>query len=186
MPNTEFSKDYLIEEAFKLIPLLGWHSFTVVQLAKNLDLSLAQIYSIFPDKISVLVSFFEKIDMKILSQINKEDFNEPRRERIFELLMSRFEALNPYKKALRSIGNGILSDPITALKLMPKLLHTLRWMLEASGYDVQGLKGHIKINTFAFLYIGVIAEWMDNDAVDQTKIMALLDKMIIRLEGCLI
>lgn len=185
MPNPEFSKDDLLEQALKLISLLGWHSFTLVELAKNLDISLAQVYVIFSDKISVLIAFFEKIDLKVLSEINKEDLNEPCRERFFELFMNRFDALAPYKKVLRSVGNGVLSDPASALRLAPKLFHSLRWMAEASGYDVQGFKGYIKINGFAFFYFRILAEWLNNEEEDQAKTMALLDKMITHIEGWL-
>ena len=73
--------------------------------------------------------------------------------------------------------DGAFSDPLSILKAAPKGLHSLQWMLEAAGYDMQGPTGPIKVNGFALMYIGVVSDWLDDDTEDQSKTMASLDKL---------
>lgn len=179
------STPYLLDQALELIAQVGWRTFTLVDLAQKANLPLSEIYDTFPEKSAVLHKFIEKIDKEVLAQVSPEDFNEPRRDRLLDLFMNRFQALQPHKQALRSIWDGTLSDPITSLKAAPKGLHSLQWMLEAAGYDVQGPLAPLKVNGFALLYIGVVSDWLDDDTPDQTKTMASLDRMINRLEDYL-
>ena len=87
-----------------LVELTGWRGFSFTDLAEKTELPLSEIYKIFPEKADVLNAFVEKIDLEVLSNISKEDMSEPRRERLFELFMNRFDALAPHKKACDLCG----------------------------------------------------------------------------------
>lgn len=186
MEQSKLCKDHALDQAFELIALIGWQSFSLNELAGKLNLPLVEIYSIFHDKISVVLMFLERVDMTVLSQLDREDFNEPRRERLFELLMCRIEALTPYKKSLRFLMNGVVSDPLILMKIMPKFIDSFRLMLEISGYNVQGLKGYLKIGSLAVLYYGLTSDWINDDTIDQVKIMAAIDNIISRVEKYLV
>ena len=58
---------------------------------------------------------------------------EPARERLFDVLMRRLEALAPYKEAVHSLLRSARRNPGLALALNAMAVRSQQWMLEAAG-----------------------------------------------------
>ena len=63
---------------------------------------------------------------------------EPPRERLFDVLMRRLEALAPYKEAVRSLMRSARRNPGLALALNAMAVRSQHWMLEAAGIGAVG------------------------------------------------
>ena len=68
---------------------------------------------------------------------------EPPRERLFDVLMRRLEALAPYKDAVRSLMRSARRNPGLALALNGMALRSQRWMLTAAGIGTQRAARHV-------------------------------------------
>ena len=103
------------------------------------------------------------------------------RERLFDTLMRRFDALKPHRDAVRAIARDSVARP-AALLGMPILRRSMGWMLEASGISSAGCRGHLLSHLLAGLYLSVLRVFLDDDSPDLARTMAALDRGLKRGE----
>ena len=95
--------------------------------------------------------------------------------------MSRLEALQPYKAALRSIAKA---PPADSSLIMP-YLNTQRWMLTAAGINADGVSGLVRTGGLGSLYASVFRTWLDDDDPGHARTMAALDRRLRRSESAI-
>jgi len=101
---------------------------------------------------------------------------EPARERLFDVLMRRIEALAPDKDALRSLMRSARRNPGLALALNAMAVRSQAWMLEAAGIGASGPKGALRAQGAALMFGRVVAVWLDDDEEGLDATMAALDR----------
>ena len=69
----------------------------------------------------------------VLAQSFDDVADGPKRDRLFETLMRRLDAMAPYRDGLREVVAWVRRDPIAALRMNSRLVNSLRFMLEAAG-----------------------------------------------------
>jgi hypothetical protein len=105
---------------------------------------------------------------------------EPPRERLFDVLMRRLEALAPHKAAVRSLGHAARSDPALALCVNGLTARSMAWMLTAAGISSSGLRGVIRAQGMACLYASVLRTWVNDDDPGLARTLAALDRELAR------
>ncbi len=99
------------------------------------------------------------------------------RDRLFDVLMMRFDAMGEEKEALRRIAADLRRDPIASAPLARPLLQSMGWMLEAAGIDSSGIAGALRVRGLAFVWGAAFRVWLE-DGEDQSKTMAELDRRL--------
>jgi hypothetical protein len=107
---------------------------------------------------------------------------EPPRERLFEVMMRRFEVLEPYKEAIRSMMISARRHPSLALALNAMALRSQKWMLEAAGIRTSGPRGAMRAQGAALMYGRVLTVWLDDDEGGLDRTMAALDRGLASAE----
>jgi hypothetical protein len=79
------------------------------------------------------------------NSMTMEISREAARERLFDVLMRRLDAMAPYRESLREIAAWLRRDPLAALAFNPSMVNSMRFMLEAAGIDSEGVAGAIKL-----------------------------------------
>jgi hypothetical protein len=161
-----------------LMSLLGEHSWGEIGLADIAErggLSLANLRTEFGSPLSILSGFVRDIDRLVLTDAKKDEDESPR-DRLFEVLMRRFEVLTPYKDAIRSLARSARSNPPLALALNGMNVQSQQWMLTAAGIKANGPKGMIRAQGLALMYANVGRTWLDDDEADLARTMAALDR----------
>ena len=102
---------HIIDTAMKLAGEKGWRATTMADIAARGEISLAEIYRVFPAKADILKGFTRQIDEAVLSVGPDGDESETPRDRLFDVMMRRFDALTPYRSGLESISRDLRSDP---------------------------------------------------------------------------
>ncbi len=177
---TEDDRSRIIRTALELAVIEGWGRVSLSSIAAAAGLSLADAYRIFPSKGAILDGFIRGIDEQVLAA-GEADFEESVRDRLFEVLMRRFDALNPHKAAVAAImRDGI--DPSVWLGGVPAFLRSMAWMLEAAGLSSSGLEGLIRIKGISMIWANAARVWLRDDTADMTKTMAALDKGLRQAE----
>src|SRR3954463_11701082 len=125
--------DRLINAALHLIAIHGWRRLSMAAIAAEAGLPILTLYRTFPSKPAILCAFSRRIDETVLAEPPDADPDERPRDRVFDLLMRRFDALRPHRDALEVLGRELPRDPVTALALGAALLRSIVWMLEAAG-----------------------------------------------------
>lgn len=176
-PRTGSDRDKAIAA---LMELLAEHSFEDIGLAEvagRAGIKLSQLRAEFSSTIAILGAFTKQIDNVVLDGGDADMAQEPPRERLFDVMMRRLEALAPYKDALRSLMRSVRRNPGLALALNAMSVRSQSWMLEAAGIEASGPRGALRSQGAALMFARVMSVWIDEheeDGLDRT--MAALDK----------
>ena len=179
----ENKKEKLIILGFKLIEKKGWKYFSLKSLAKENKSDLESIKNFFKNKSQFLVSFSEMIDNKVLANVDKEEFNKNSiKDNLFELIMLRFENLNPYKTGLKILLSDLKKSPVELKKIMKKVLDSMDLFLEIANVKNNYLMDFIKVNIIFIIYSYVFNVWLDDQSSEMSKTMVELDKWLSKAE----
>lgn len=130
----------------------------------------------FDDKADILSALGEMIDCRVLDNTNTADEDIPHRDRLFDIMMERFDVLNEHRQAIISILQDMRCAPKDSLTTLPHIFRSMGKMLDAAKIDTSGLHGCAKIIGLTTLYIKTLWVWMDDESKDMAKTMAELDK----------
>ena len=172
----------LAEHALTLADERGWNDVALRDVAKRAGLSLAQLYRRCDGKWALIRAYARRIDDEVADSIEPEDLEEPAKDRLFEVLMNRFDALSDHKPAVRSILACTLRDPAQAFGGYGQLRRSMTRMLEAADISTAGLRGELRINGLSGVYLLALRTWLDDDSADLSKTMAALDGYLRRVE----
>jgi len=179
-PPRGSERDLIIDATLRLIARGGWRRLSLAAIAAEAGLPILTLYRNFGSKSAILVAFLRRIDETVLAAPLEAPEDERPRDRVFDLLMRRFDALRPYRDALEVLGRELPSDPPAALAAGARLLCSMAWMLEAAGIATDGLRGIVAAKLTTGAYLAAARVWRRDDSPDLAPTMAALDR---RLRG---
>ncbi|MGO1118715.1 TetR family transcriptional regulator [Rhodovibrionaceae bacterium A322] len=192
-PKSRKKKDPALEiqaAALRLAEQQKWADVSLRDIAAEASLPLSEVYPHYRSKVAILRAFTDRIDLEVLAQVEAEKAatdgqSEGRRDRLFDVLMMRFEALQPHRLALASIAQAQLRNPLMGLTTSCQLDRSMNWMLEAAEIDCRGLGGFVRRKGILAAYLGTLRVFLKDDSEDLAKTMATLDKYLQRGEQAL-
>jgi AcrR family transcriptional regulator len=174
-PANEAALDAFI----KLIAEKGFADVALRDVAEAAGLGLAELYKVFPDKVALLSAFMAKIDAEVLASTpTRSDPEETARDRLFDAMMRRYDALRPYREALGAIRRAGTRDPMLALAMGPALRRSMAAMLEAASVPSEGLSGALRQNGLLAIHYAVSRVYDKDETTDLSKTMAALDSRL--------
>lgn len=174
-------REKIIDALMGLAAERGWDEISLADVADRAGVTLAQFRDFFPSKGAVLGGFSRRID-KIVLEGGEKLTSESPKDRLFDVLMRRFDAMAPYKEALKNINDWAMHDPLALPALNQLALNSLRFMLEAAGLNSEGPLGTLKLQGLALSWTRVFHIWLADDSEDGARTMAALDKELARGE----
>lgn len=176
------TRDRVIDALMELAAERAWDDFGMVDVAERAGVSLAEFRDAFPSKGAVLAGFTKRIDRIVLEGTSKALADESPRERLFDVLMRRLDALAPYRLALQGIAEWVRREPMAALALNGVLVNSMRFMLAAAGIEAEGPAGALKLQGLVVAWARVLDVWYDEDDPSLSRTMAVLDRELTRGE----
>ena len=167
---------------FDLLSQHDWDEISLAKVAEASGVKLSELRGAFDGKVAMVEHFMREIDTSVLDEIDADVAEELPRERLMDILLSRFDALAPHKNAVRSIAKAAKSDLSIAAQLNHVALVSMTWMLNAANIETGGLKGAVKVQGVAMVYAKVLRVWL-NDDESMAKTMAALDKELRKGES---
>ncbi len=162
--------------------LIADKDFTAVTLrdvAQAANLGLADLYRLYPDKAALVAAFLARVDAEVLAGTPRQsDPEETARDRLFDTMMRRYDALRPHRAALRAIHGASRRDPLLLLALGPALRRSMAAMLEAAGVPSDGLPGALRQNGLLAIHYAVARVFDRDETGDLSKTMAALDSRL--------
>jgi len=171
MEDADFDRA-LITSAFNLAAERGWHRTSIAQAARHAGLALDRARLRFPNRAVLLMRFGRMADAAALTGISDEG---PRRDRLFDMLMRRFDALQRY----------LPTNPCTAALLATANLRSMRWMLEGAGISAVGPIGTLRAKGLLAVWLWTLRAWQRDATDDLSATMAALDQALSRAEGAM-
>jgi AcrR family transcriptional regulator len=178
MDDDEFDAA-LIASAFRLTADQGWRRVNVAAAARAANLPLDRVRARFPAKIAVLLRFGRLADQQALKEAPGEG---PPRDRLFDLVMRRFDALQAHRAGVLALMRVLPADPALAAILTCATRRSMRWMLEASGIGTQGIRGEIRVRGLVGIWLWTLRAWQRDESPDLSATMAALDDALRRAE----
>jgi AcrR family transcriptional regulator len=184
--NGSADPDQIIDAALRLIATEGWRRLSLAAVARDAGVPILQVYRLFPSRNAILCGFFRRIDAAALAGADEPDADERPRDRVFDLLMRRFDALQPYRDGLEVLRRELPTDPLAALAAGGALLCSMRLMLEAAGIACNGVGGAITVKLVAAAYLFAAHTWARDESPDVAPTMAALDRRLRTVERWLV
>jgi AcrR family transcriptional regulator len=174
----------IVAAALKLIAAQGWRDVTLRAIASEAAVPFAELYAAFPTKAAIIGAFLADIDRQVLEGVeDSPDPDETVRDRLFDTLMRRYDALRPHRDAVAALAEGLARDPLAALSLRPAVIRSMAVVLEACGLSAEGFVGALRQKSLAALHATVLRTWLRDDSADLGKTMVALDSRLKALEG---
>src|SRR5512134_2422269 len=134
-------KAALREALLRMVAASGWRDLSYADIAKDAGLSLAAAYEAYPSKAAILTGIGRDIDARLFASLEEDALDGSAKDRLFDLLMRRFDALNDHREAYAALAWELPRTPVEAGCLALQLRRSLANMLEAAGLSASGLRG---------------------------------------------
>ena len=176
------ARQAIIESALTLAASRGWSRVGLGDIAEAAEVSLAELRAEFSSKSAIVAAYAAAIDREVLAVRDPEMAGRPATERLFDVLMKRFDLLNAHKDGVGAIMRSCPSDPEAILCGPLVLRRSMRWMLEAADLSSAGLQGGLRVKALSALYLSMLPVWLRDDSEDMARTMAVLDRRLRRLD----
>ncbi len=179
MSEAEFDAA-LVTAALVIAGNEGWERTTVPAAAQAAGLSLPEARGRFCGRLSILQRFSQMVDQAALTGVAADGSI---RDRLFDLLMRRFDALQANRQGVLAILHALPRAPETALFLACETRNSMRWMLQAAGVTADGLRGALRIRGLMVVWLYALRAWERDDSADLSTTMAAVDTGLQRAEA---
>jgi AcrR family transcriptional regulator len=182
MLDSPIPRDRIIAAALRLAETRGWLDLSLGEIAGEAGIPLAELRPVFQSKGQILAAFSRSVDQAVL-----EKFAAPgadvARDRLFDVMITRFEVMQPYKAAIRRIRDDLGASFGETLAQLRPALKSQYWMLAAAGISGEGGRGLLRVQGLLAIYARVFQVWLDDEDPGMARTMAALDRRLRRGES---
>ena len=180
--NTD--EERLITAAMEVAAEGSWRRSTLSDIAERAGIETEVLVRCYRSKKELLVALALSIDAAVSTGADHHfaDSGIPVRERLMEILLLRFEAMQPYKAGIVALLSSFSLDPPTAMFGLPTIVKSMRTSLVAVGVPVGGLCGILRIQGLVGVFLETLRVWASDDTIDLARTMHHLDKRLVQTE----
>ncbi len=169
----------VITAALDLAASPGWTEVSLRDIADAAGTPLSEVVAAFPDKSAIVAGFFSAVDRDMLQRAGEIERDQTARDALFEVIMTRFDAMAPHKAGLKSI---LSPAGRTALLVSPRpmrvLMATPNKVLQAAGINGEGGAGLARQFGLTRVLDQVFRIWLVDDDPGMARTMAALDRRL--------
>jgi ubiquinone biosynthesis protein COQ9 len=167
----------IIDAALRLAATKPWRDVTLNEVAQAAGVTLVELSKEFYGKLSIMAAFTKLVDEQVLARARLvHGAEESARDRVFDVVMTRFDILQPYRAALKSIVRDGGMPP--GLDTLGRMMRSQHWMLVAAGIPADGPAGRAREAALLSVYARTFQEWLDDEDAGRAKTMAVLDRRL--------
>jgi ubiquinone biosynthesis protein COQ9 len=178
MDDTAFD-EALITAAFAQAASSGWAQVSVAGAAREAALPLERARARFPTKLSILMRFGRMADQAALVGAAEDG---TARDRLFDTVMRRFDALQSHREGVRGVMRALPADPGLAVHMALATQFSMGWMLQAAGISGAGLRGLLRTKGMVAVWLYTLRAWDSDASPDLSGTMAALDRALTQAE----
>ena len=132
-------------------------------------------------KIDLLKNINRYVDDALIIKMKKLEISSTK-DMLFEVLMARFDILQQNRKSYLEIYKGFKQTPQYFIKLLPSFLESMIITAELAKYNVNGLKGSIRLKGLMMVYFATFFQWLEDKTTSLERTMTQLDKNLDQAE----
>jgi AcrR family transcriptional regulator len=173
------AQDRALDSFVSLVAERGFAGVSLHDVARAAGLDMGELYGLYRDKVSLVSALMAQVDARVLAGTpHDHDPEETARDRLFDVMMRRYDVLRPYRDALREIRHAAMRDPLLAATLAPFVRRSMAAMLEAARLPSDGLAGIVRQNGLLAIHYAVSRVFERDETTDLSKTMAALDSRL--------
>ena len=181
MPAKSDKTQSISQKALALAGMTPWHRLSMAAIAEGAGVPLTTLYHHFPAKQDILLEISREADEAVLKG-GIASLSDSPRDRLFDVLMRRFDALAPYRQGIAAIMRDVPAGPAALFRTGPQFSRSMAWMFEAAAIDVNGPLGPLHVAGLGLLYTMVVRVWIKDESADLAATMAELDRRLRQAE----
>ncbi|MBC7767307.1 MAG: hypothetical protein H7124_00820 [Phycisphaerales bacterium] len=170
----------LARAALSLAASGSWREATLVKLADAASRPVTDFYGASLGEAADCAE--EAFDRAIADNLDQLSAGQSVRDRLFDLIMRRFEAMEPHRAAVLAMEHGADRDPTLLAAAHQRHVRCARWVLALAGLEADGMTGNARAQGLGVIIGQARAAWRGDSAGDFAKTMASLDKNLRRAE----
>ena len=174
-------EDQLIEAALKRAVQHRWHSLSMADLSSDTGIDFNEIHTVFSNRAMILKGYIHRLDHRVLDHY-EEGETDSTRDKIFDLMMRRFDEFHKDKLAIKEITKQARNEPDTLCITGCGLWHSMRKLLKTAGVRISGVHGRLRIQALSLVFAKIFRIWLEDETDEMSKTMAALDKELERAE----
>lgn len=151
-----------------------WRAVTIFDIADAARIPVSDLAGLAPsDAADVLDDHFDRAAAADVSGIDRA---QTLRDRLFDLAMKRFEAMEPHRPALLALEEG--RDGVAVAAAYGRAGRTARWLLTLAGAATEGVDGAAQVQALAVALTRAQRAWREDANGDFARTMAALDRSL--------
>jgi len=165
-----------------LVETQGWIDLSFAEIAEHAGVPIATAHRLYPSKTAILLGLTRAIDERILSGIEADPLEGSAKDRLFDVIMRRFDVLKADRNAYRRLMRQLPATPNAFAALLCQLRRSLSLTLEAAGISASGLKGALRLKGLLAIYMAGLRVFANDESEDLARTMAEVDKRLGQAE----
>jgi ubiquinone biosynthesis protein COQ9 len=174
-------RDRIIDAFMQVIAQHGWSGAQLERVAQVAQRDIVEIVRLIGDRWDALRAYRRRLDLESLAAIEADD-EASVRDRLFDLLMARFEAMQAQRPAIERLFRTARRDPGLAAFFAVEMPKSFRRLADAAGVDTGGYFGLLRVKALVMLHLAVMRAWLDDETSDLSHTMTALDERLARAE----
>ncbi|HEY1961699.1 MAG TPA: hypothetical protein VGG69_04715 [Rhizomicrobium sp.] len=166
-------KILLADAALKLLAKSNWSDLTLMQVSRAARVEAGILQGVSPNKPALLGLILDWIGGEVAKRYQRDTESEDARDRLLDVTLTWFEALNAHKAAVRALYDGLRRDPFTLVAARTEIIGAAEWLLTLAEADT-GPALPVRALALGGVIARAIPVWLEDDAA-MTKTMARLD-----------
>ena len=165
----------IAQQTLKILKNKSWKSITLEEvLKKNKNTNIKS-------KIDLLKNINRYVDDALIDQMKELEISSYK-DMLFEVLMARFDILQHDRKSFLEIHKCFKKSPHYFIQLLPSFLESMIITAELAKYNINGLKGSIRLKGLMLIYFATFFQWLDDKTATLEGTMTQLDKNLDQAE----
>jgi len=171
-------RDRAVDALLALCAERDFGRIEMVDVAQRAGIGLAELREEFDGPLDILAAFTRRVDRKVLEASTADMADESARERLFDVLMRRFDELKPHRLAMRSVARALSRDPLLLAAWNRRAAVSMAWMLAAARIDTAGWAGRLRAQGLGLAYARTLRVFLRDDDEGLARTMAELDRRL--------
>lgn len=173
--------DPILDAWLTVIAADGWAGARIDAVAENCGITTAAVAAALPDRWAALTAFGRTLDVSALAEAGV-DREASVRDRLFSILMARFDAALEHRDAARALAAAAPRDPGLAAFMAVGVVQSVARLAAAAGVATGGFAGPLRVQALTVLYLAVARAWLADDSPDLAATMKELDTRLGQAE----
>lgn len=173
--------DPILDAWLTVIAADGWAGARIDAVAEHGGTTTAVVAATLPDRWAALAAFGRALDVSALAEAGV-DREASVRDRLFSVLMARFDAALDYRDAARVLALAAPRDPGLAAFMALGVVRSVARLAAAAGVATGGFVGPLRVQALTVVYLAVARVWLADDSPDLAVTMKELDTRLAQVE----